>query len=151
MFSWLGGGEYSTNPTASKMLQEKGYKYIIGYELENICPVGKDTLSWPEIGSDVVGNHIMADEKIEEEIRYHQSIMETIGIFSAVPAILPLYRAEKPYIGQGQEEDILLADHFYNVACYLRKNLKLSEWEAVHRALDILAVNMIGEDFSYHL
>ena len=166
VFSWLGGGEFSTNREASKMLQVKGYEYLIGYELENIKPEAEK----PDPGSKMAAElRIKAEEnladlqgricdypeeELEEEIRYHQKIMETIGIFSAVPAILPLYRAETPEIPKipiNNKEDISFAAHFYRLASYLRNHLRIPEWDAAHRALDIMAVNMIGEGFPFHL
>lgn len=182
VFSWLGGAEYSTNSAATKMLQEKGYEYLVGYELENIAPVPggltktvveRDLPEDPGASEEpkcasaecrCVGEEQCAsredwcaasaefrEEKLLEEINYHQRIMETIGIFSGVPAILPMYQAEAPEVGKGEEEDLLFASHFYQLASYLWEHLRISEWEAAHRALDIMAVNMIGEGFPYHL
>lgn len=163
VFSWLGGGEYGTNSAATEMLQEKGYEYLIGYELENIAPV-IDGLPKTAVETKTEDEKKLpgcqkimpefTDEKLEEEINHHQSIMATIGIFSGVPAILPLYRAEAPQVGKDnetKEEDLIFASHFYRLAFYLRERLKITEWDAAHRALDVMAVNMIGEGFPYHL
>ncbi len=162
-FSWLGGGEFATNPAASEILRKMGYEYLIGYELENICREQASRrdgqgIKWKNKDLTVdclypVPDKISWDqqEKIQEEIHYHQKVMDSIGIFSAVPAILPLYRAELPSVHGEKEEDAAFAIHFYQLSMYLRERLKISEWEAAHRALDIMAVNMIGEGFPYHI
>lgn len=147
VFSWLGGAEFETNVRASKMLRGLGYQYLIGYELEDISEETAaccHTQQEPEmrITEDV--------SRLEEEIRYHQSIIEEIGIFSAVPAILPFYHVDNPLSNGESGEDLELAQHFMSLAVYLKERLSFDEWNAAHKALDILAVNMIGKDFPYH-
>lgn len=160
VFSWLGGAEYETNSRAAEMLRELGYQYLIGYELEMIG--GEEETGSSRVCSSAVmqteddqetevpEEEDMDTARLEKEIRYHQEIVERIGIFSAVPAILPFYQAVSSVRGTGNNEDRKLAWHFRKLADYLRERLSFDEWHAAHKALDVLAVNLLGEDFPYH-
>lgn len=179
-FSWLGGAEYGTNQDASAMLRELGYQYLIGYELEDIrkregsglCGTGSENMPTADQNNSLSDIRKREDQdrgqtgsmgrqaadwmtaadlpQLEEEIRYHQHVMGRIGIFSAVPAILPFYHVENPAEESENKEDAEFAQHFWTLAMYLKERLSFDEWHAAHKALDILAVNLIGKDFPYH-
>lgn len=147
VFSWLGGAEYETNSLAAKMLRELKYQYLIGNEFEDITERSESNIRIPE---EPEFTELPDASQIEAEIRYHQEVIEQIGIFSAVPAILPFYNVDDPMGSGGNEEDQKLAAHFWQLAEYLKERLSFDEWHAAHRALDILAVNLIGKEFPYH-
>lgn len=147
VFSALGGADFYTNPTVSKKLREKGYQYMIGYCLENIAIQDKRDITENVPYEDTV---FLDEAQVEQEIRYYQIVMDRVGHYSAVPAILPFYNVDAPNIGAGTQEDKEFAVHFKSIASYLRDRLSFDEWHASHRALDVLAVHMIGENFPYH-
>ncbi|MHA9739158.1 polysaccharide deacetylase family protein [Robinsoniella peoriensis] len=147
VFSALGGADYHMNHMISRKLREKGYRYMFGYSLEHI---GETEGTYIPEDTDDEHTDVMDDVQIREEIRYHQMVMDQIGKYSAIPAILPFYTVDTSVKTTGTEEDRQLAEHFKNIAFFLQDKLSFDEWNATHRALDILAFLLIGKDFPYH-
>lgn len=149
VFSWLGGADYETNPSASGMLRETRYQYLIGYRFENIEKQSDiDLVDMDRMSGE---GSTMTVEEMQEEIKYHQNVMENIGIFSAVPAILPFCMVDHPIGNHGVAEDMELANDFRGLAMFLAETQNLHEWMAANKALDVLAVNRIGKGFPFHL
>lgn len=147
VFSWLGGGDCTTNASALKTLLKNNYEYLIGYRFEKI---GMGNKEFPWKIEDYNGCEI-SDKILNDEIVYHEQVMKNIGIFSAVPAILPLYQAGKSIAYVGNDQDRMLADHYYHLSNKIFKNRRISDRDAAFQALDVLAMNMLGKEFPYHL
>ncbi len=147
VFSWLWGAWLGVNPAADSVLKSLGYHFQIGYRMEYFEKDEKES-------AEPVWEPAVPDESepavLEEEIRRQDQVIGNIGWYSAVPAILPLYQKGRLVTEGNVPEDIEMAGHFAAVAYHLMKVQYLDEDSAAQRALEVLAVNRIGEGFLFH-
>lgn len=142
VFSWLGGAWMEKNKKAAQILREQKYHFLLGYRLEYFDGTDGEKKSWEKAVSD----HTI-DEDLDGEVRKFEQFIGNVGWYSSVPAILPLYQ-EGYFVTKGNvDEDIALAEHYSAIANYLIRNRGVSADEAAQKALDVLAVNQMGEDF----
>lgn len=145
IISWLGGACLEKNAAAEKMLRQYGYHYQIGYRLEYFDENDREDNEWEIAIPDGT-----AEKYLDREIRRYEQIISNIGWYSAVPSILPLYQKGYLITDGGREEDRELAAHYAALVKCLVKTRKMDESAAAWQALEVLAVNGIGEGFQFH-
>lgn len=148
VFSYLGGADMGLNPKAADLLKEMDYHFLIGYQLEyfekeNPLPVYET----PDLKEPWFGYE---PGELKEQAEYYDSVIEGIGWFSAVPAILPFTRCGYVDLGRKDEAGEKLAGHFAALAVWLMRHRNLPEKDAANRAMEILAFWEIGKEFPYH-
>lgn len=145
IFSWLGGAGLEQNVQAENILRQNGYHLLMGYRMEYFDDRDGRFPVWEEASPD---RKCMS--RLDKEIRRYEQVMGNIGWYSAVPAILLLCQSGHLITDGETEEDVELAGHFAALAQHLMRSREMNEDSAAQQALDIIAVNRIGEGFFFH-
>lgn len=143
-FSWLGGAWYAQHPQAGEQLGRLGFRYLLGYFLEDITPdTAGDGIAVPEdCGPPPSPGELSADL-----LRAFREHMARRTIFDAVPAILPLHRPLGTIRSGGGAADRQLAGEFLTYANHFTG--EMDEWQAACTALELLAFATIGDGFPH--
>lgn len=144
-FSWLYGAMMKDNLCAARMLKELDYHFLIGSELEYF---GQED---PTPGYEIAQcRESPAENELRTEVENCETVMEHVGLFSAVPAILPFTRCGYVNLKRKDAEGEQLAEHFAALVQWLKEKRGLADQEAGNRALEVLAVREMGDGFPYH-
>lgn len=145
IISWLGGAGLGKNKLAEEKLRKLGYHFQIGQQLEYFDDHDRTDIEEEQAVPDGTEKCVLA-----EEVRRQEALFGNIGWYSAVPAILPFYQRGYMVTDKERQKDIEMAKHFASLAYYLQDTCRLNNEEAAQQALDVLAVNRIGEGFPFY-